>query len=170
LLTCTSTPREDILEQLQTEAVAATRRRRRTKRPNGPAQGLGEPEATVRAAPARPAAERSTPGFHGLRALDRAFKANLARLTNGISPAGMAALYVDWLAHLALSPGKQLELVEKAARKSARLALYLGQTASGTEAPPCIEPLPQDRRFRNAAWQVWPYNFLYQSVPNGKLN
>jgi polyhydroxyalkanoate synthase len=53
--------------------------------------------------------------------------------------------------------------VEKAARKSTRLALSLGQTASGAEASPCIEPLPQDRRFRSAAWQVWPYSLLYQS-------
>ena len=70
------------------------------------------------------------PGFYGTHALDRAFKANLARLTNGISPAGMMALYVDWLAHLALSPGKQLQLAEKATRKAARLALYLGQRAT----------------------------------------
>jgi polyhydroxyalkanoate synthase len=28
---------------------------------------------------------------------------------------------------------------------------------------PCIEPLPQDKRFRGEAWQKWPYNLLYQS-------
>ena len=33
--------------------------------------------------------EETVPGFHGTLALDRAFKANLARLTNGISPAGL---------------------------------------------------------------------------------
>ncbi|MGI9491474.1 MAG: PHA/PHB synthase family protein [Geminicoccaceae bacterium] len=107
--------------------------------------------------------EESVPGFYGTHALDRAFKANLARLTNGISPAGIMSLYVDWLAHLALSPGKQLQLVEKAARKSARLTLYLGQTATGAKIPPCIEPLPQDRRFRSEAWQQWPFNLIYQS-------
>jgi polyhydroxyalkanoate synthase len=107
--------------------------------------------------------EKTVPGFYGTHALDHAFKANLARLTNGISPAGMMSLYVDWLAHLALSPGKQLQLVEKAARKSARLTLYLGQTAAGAKMPPCIEPLPQDRRFRSEAWQQWPFNLIYQS-------
>ena len=111
----------------------------------------------------RPPSERSMPGYYGTYALDRAFKANLARLTNGISPAGMMALYVDWLAHLALSPGKQLQLMEKAARKSARLALYLGQAAAGTSPAPAIEPLPQDRRFRDESWQQWPFNLIQQS-------
>ncbi|MGI9433754.1 MAG: PHA/PHB synthase family protein [Geminicoccaceae bacterium] len=107
--------------------------------------------------------ERSVPGFYGTHALDRAFKANLARLTKGISPAGMLALYVDWFSHLALSPGKQLQLMEKAARKNARLALYAGQSATQRTLLPCIEPLPQDKRFRSEAWQQWPYNLMYQS-------
>ena len=106
---------------------------------------------------------QSRPGFYGTQALDRAFKANLARLTNGISPAGMAALYVDWLAHLALSPGKQLQLMEKAARKSARFALHAGHIAMQPDAAPCIEPLPQDRRFRGEGWRQWPFNLIYQS-------
>ena len=112
------------------------------------------PETTV---------DETVPGFYGTLALDRAFKANLARLTNGVSPAGMMAHYVDWLAHLALSPGKQLHLMEKAARKSARLALYLGQRATGVDAPPCIEPLPQDRRFRHESWRQWPFDLIHQS-------
>ncbi|MEM9439083.1 MAG: alpha/beta fold hydrolase [Pseudomonadota bacterium] len=107
--------------------------------------------------------DETTAGFYGTFALDRAFKANLARVTNGISPAGMVSLYVDWLAHLTLSPGKQLQLVEKAARKSARLALYLGQTAAGAKVTPCIEPLLQDRRFRHESWQQWPFNLIHQS-------
>ncbi|MEM8948678.1 MAG: alpha/beta fold hydrolase [Pseudomonadota bacterium] len=111
----------------------------------------------------RPASERSTPGYYGTYALDRAFKANIARLTTGISPAGMMALYVDWLAHLALSPGKQLQLMEKASRKAVRLALYLGQAAAGTNPAPAIEPLPQDRRFRDESWQQWPFNLIHQS-------
>lgn len=142
-------------------------RRRSTLSANGKAETNGASQVATIASPARhdtePSGERSAPGFYGTQALDRAFKANLARLTNGISPAGMTALHVDWLAHLALSPGKQLQLMEKAARKNARLALYAGQSATQPKLPPCIEPLPQDRRFSSEAWQQWPYNLMYQS-------
>ena len=107
--------------------------------------------------------DQPTPGHYAAETLDRAFKANLARLTAGLSPAGIARVYFDWLSHLALSPGKQLELVEKAGRKFARFSRYAGQMAVDPSTPPCITPLPQDRRFSDAAWQRWPYSFIYQS-------
>jgi polyhydroxyalkanoate synthase len=95
--------------------------------------------------------------------IDRAFKANLARLTQGLSPVVLAEQTFDWLAHLAISPGKQLQLSEKWIRKVARLATYAGQSLADPSTPPCIVPLPQDRRFRSEAWQKWPYNLIYQS-------
>ncbi len=110
-----------------------------------------------------PVEQRPPPGHYTAHALDRAFKANLARLTGGVTPAGLAGIYFDWLSHLALSPGKQLELIEKAGRKGVRFARYAGQSAVDFSTPPCIEPLAQDHRFRNAAWQQWPYNLIYQS-------
>ena len=33
----------------------------------------------------------------------------------------------------------------------------------GTNAEPCIEPLPQDPRFRSKAWQQPPFNLYYQA-------
>jgi polyhydroxyalkanoate synthase len=114
-------------------------------------------------APPVVSADRPPPAHYTTHAIDRAFKANLARLTNGISPAGLANIYFNWFGHLALSPGKHLELVEKASRKLARLMVYAGQAAADPEEPPCIEPLPQDRRFAGEAWQQWPYNLIYQS-------
>ncbi|GER08474.1 poly-beta-hydroxybutyrate polymerase [Iodidimonas muriae] len=107
--------------------------------------------------------DRVPPGHYTAQAIDRAFKANLARLTNGLSPAGLADLYFNWLAHLSLSPGKHAELAEKASRKLARLMLFAGQSGANPEVPPCIEPLPQDRRFAGKEWQQWPYNLIYQS-------
>ena len=107
--------------------------------------------------------QHQTPVHNTAHVLDRAFKANLAQLTAGITPAGLAGIYFDWLSHLALSPGKQLELIEKAGRKLARFAQYAGQSALDFDTPPCIEPLPQDRRFRDDAWRQWPYNLIYQS-------
>ncbi len=93
---------------------------------------------------------------------DRLFHAALARLTLGLSPVSLMQAYFDWLSHLISSPGKQSELLMKAARKSARLALFSARCARGDTAP-CIEPLPQDKRFTHPTWQHWPYNFLYQS-------
>lgn len=95
--------------------------------------------------------------------VDRTFKANLARLTQGVTPAGIARAYFDWATHLMLAPGKQLQLVEKAGRKAIRLSMYAANAAADPKTPPCIDPLPQDRRFNDEIWRGWPYNLMYQS-------
>ncbi len=97
--------------------------------------------------------------------MDRATGAALAQWTGGLSPASVGAAFSDWLTHLAISPGRQMHLAAKAARKAIRYADYARKTAvSGEETPPpCIEPLPQDTRFADPAWQRPPYNFIYQA-------
>ncbi len=47
---------------------------------------------------------------------DRALHAQLAHLTQGISPASVISAYMDWLVHLAMSPGKRADLLSKAQR------------------------------------------------------
>jgi polyhydroxyalkanoate synthase subunit PhaC len=95
---------------------------------------------------------------------DRALHASIARLTGGLSPAALAAAYLDWATHLAAAPGKRAQLVDKAVRKAIRFANYARRYAiEGGKTPNCIEPLPQDRRFAAETWQKWPFNFLYQS-------
>ena len=87
-----------------------------------------------------------------------------ARFTAGLSPMAMIGAYMDWAAHVAFAPGKQMRLAEKAMKKAVRLANYAGRRAlrrDGVE--PCIVPLPQDRRFAGAAWQSPPYDVIYQS-------
>jgi polyhydroxyalkanoate synthase len=103
------------------------------------------------------------PERHALLSLDRAFRANVARYTLGVTPAGLAGAYFDWLSHLAMAPGKRAQLVEKAARKTQRLATWASHAALDPDATPCIEPLPQDRRFEDEAWRRFPYNLVYQS-------
>jgi len=110
-----------------------------------------------------PEANHLTYRSFGTRALDHAYRANLARFTGGITPAGLAGIYFDWLSHLTLSPGKQLALIEKAVRKAMRLMLHLPELAINPGANGCIEPLPQDKRFSSEAWQQWPYNLVYQA-------
>jgi polyhydroxyalkanoate synthase len=95
---------------------------------------------------------------------DRALHAGIARSTGGLSPAALAKAYWDWAAHLALSPGKQMQLVAKALRKNLRLANHLARCAwSLDQASLCIEPLPHDKRFSGDAWRRWPYNLIHQS-------
>lgn len=100
--------------------------------------------------------------------LDLLLNAWLGKFTGGISPAALGNAYADWLSHLALAPSKQLTLLQEAWKKIARWQQYALQSAlqpaqSGSAgAPPCIAPLPQDRRFEDPAWQRWPYNLAYQ--------
>ena len=101
------------------------------------------------------------------RPIDRALRAAIGRMTGGLSIAALSAAYASWMIHLLASPGKQQQLVEKAWRKSTLLASW---AASALREPcaPCIEPLPQDRRFTHSDWQQWPFNYLYQSFLLGQ--
>ena len=97
--------------------------------------------------------------------IDRFLHANEARLTSGLSPASAGAAYADWLVHLANSPGKQGRLLEKAFRKGLTFSAFLSHVFSGAseEECRCIEPLPQDQRFRSEDWQKPPFLIYYQS-------
>lgn len=95
---------------------------------------------------------------------DRSLHAAIARVTAGLSPAALAHAYLDWATHLAYAPGKRLQLIDKAMRKTVRFADYACRCVvqpDNTEC--CIEPLPQDKRFIGEEWQKWPYNFIYQA-------
>jgi len=106
--------------------------------------------------------ELPAPASH-IYPIDRFVHANEARLTAGLSPSSASAAYLDWAVHLANSPGKQAELVRKAMRKSIKFGSYLERIALGKQEDCCIEPLPQDRRFRAPEWQHMPYAAWYQS-------
>jgi polyhydroxyalkanoate synthase subunit PhaC len=103
--------------------------------------------------------------LHQLRdSLDHFAHASLAQITGGLSPASLLDAYIDWAVHIAISPGKQVELAAKAAREWVHLADFAARCMSGTgAADPCIEPQPQDRRFVEEDWQSWPYNVIQQS-------
>ncbi|MEO1331352.1 MAG: alpha/beta fold hydrolase [Pseudomonadota bacterium] len=100
---------------------------------------------------------------YGTKSLDLAFKAHLARFTLGVSPAGMLERFVAWSGHLAISPGKQLQLIEKAQSKAAQLWLHACGVALGLKPEPCIAPLPQDHRFDHPLWRTPPYSLIHQA-------
>jgi polyhydroxyalkanoate synthase len=101
-------------------------------------------------------------------AFDRVLRGQAARLTAGISPAALALAYTDWAAHLAAAPGRQAMLATKVATKAARFADYAARCALGAAGEPCIEPLPQDRRFDDPGWRQPPFSLLAQSFLLGQ--
>jgi polyhydroxyalkanoate synthase len=94
---------------------------------------------------------------------DRSLHGATARFSAGLSPAALAHAYFDWATHLAYAPGKRMQLIDKATRKAMRFASYAWRYGAEGGTDPCIEPLPQDKRFAGEDWQRWPYNFMYQA-------
>ncbi|MGI9405186.1 MAG: PHA/PHB synthase family protein [Hyphomicrobiaceae bacterium] len=129
-----------------------------------PVSTNARPPKKTAAAPLFPFPEDSYSVTAVPEVLDRAFHAGLARWTSGVSPAALMNAYFDWGIHLAASPGKQLQLGEKAARKWARFFAYAAHClAARDHEDRCIDPLPQDKRFRAKEWNQWPFNFIHQS-------
>ena len=149
-----------------------------------PASPVSDAEGKVRAAmarlkassiaergapcPASAAAQTSDRDSYAVTAIaditDRSLHAAIARFTNGLSPAALAEAHLDWATHLAYSPGKRLQLIDKAVRKAVRLMNYTCRCVMERgKTDLCIEPLPQDKRFVGEEWQSWPYNFIYQA-------
>jgi len=147
-----------------TDTPVADRPTHGTQKPSGlPANVTVLPTRAAPPPPRQDPSESPTMGLYAFRSMDRAMTANLGRLTGGISPSVIMLAYLDWLSHIAIAPGKQARLAEKALRKFHRLGLYLSQAARDPDTQPCITPLPQDRRFRHPGWRQWPFNLIYQS-------
>ena len=66
--------------------------------------------------------------------LDRAAAAITAKATSGLSPATLLMATTDWAVHLFRSPGKQLQLGVKSARKYMRLFDYMTRSAQRSDA------------------------------------
>jgi polyhydroxyalkanoate synthase len=107
--------------------------------------------------------EDVAPAAATLSILDRMTHAWMGRFTASVSPAALTLAWADWAIHLASSPGKQIELWQKGARKTARLAHYAATCGTQENAPRCIEPLPQDRRFEHPGWMKPPFNLIHQA-------
>ena len=130
---------------------------------------LAQQKSATAAPPAPcPAAHSDTgedPSRELAAALDRAAHYSLSRVTLGLSPMALSVAYFDWLIHLAGSPDKQLQLWQQAIDNSIRLARYSSQCLAHDRfgTPPCIAPQPNDKRFVDENWQIFPFNFIHQA-------
>lgn len=82
--------------------------------------------------------------------IDRLFQSKLARLTLGLTPAGMAEVFTSWLAQLAISPGR---LAQLATYPQYHLHEALARLGRGELS--CAD----DPRFHAEAWSHWPWRF-----------
>ena len=126
--------------------------------------------AAVDMTPLVPPAPPSSPPREAERPtqdLDRAVRAGTAKLTGGLAPTALADAYFDWAVHLAASPGKRLELAGRAMIAAAENGQFAVRCAhglvDGATADPCRCALPQDKRFRAAEWQRFPFNVYAHS-------
>ena len=103
------------------------------------------------------------PSRHPYGKLDRATRAALARATAGVSPHSIMATWMDWALHLGRSPGRQLELTERAARDAAKLWVYASEMAIGAKVAPPFQQRKQDPRFSALGWQKAPFSLWQQA-------
>jgi polyhydroxyalkanoate synthase subunit PhaC len=127
----------------------------------GPSQGdlvtaQSSQSGSHRAARKEPAAEPY--------AFDRAFHAMLARFTGGVSPVALSLAWLDWSAHLAAAPQRQMEIARAVARDTGRLFEATTHAASPGYTPwSVIRPQGRDRRFKEPQWETPPFNQLAQA-------
>jgi polyhydroxyalkanoate synthase len=99
--------------------------------------------------------------------LDIQIRAALAKFTGSLSPTAATLAVLDWLAHLAVSPGRKMALAGLAVQHARMLADYAYQCVHAQAGHPgptaCVEPPAQDRRFAAPQWQQWPFNVLHQA-------
>ncbi len=95
----------------------------------------------------------------GTENLDRKFRGAVARALKGLSPTEMALAYLDWIAHLSLSPGKQIRLAQSFLTKSAKLGIFSVQSLVDRNA---VGPEQLPRQFSSDNWQKWPFKVLAQ--------
>lgn len=95
--------------------------------------------------------------------LDRIARAAAGRMTQGVSPHALSAVWFDWLSHFARAPGRQLELATTATANAARLARYAALSLTGQPAEPPFHARAGDKRFNAPEWRDWPFQLYAQN-------
>ena len=98
---------------------------------------------------------------HPHQYLDRAARAATARLNGGVSLHAFIEAWADWAHHVGQSPGRQLELFERAKRNAIELLTYAAGATKKDTVPP-FAPQSFDRRFDHSSWEKAPYNLWNQ--------
>lgn len=93
--------------------------------------------------------------------MDREFRTLLAQMTKGMSPLELSLATLDWISHLAISPGKRLQLTQSFFSKLGKLGVYGLQSLVRKDTTGPASAL--ERRLSSDDWGRWPFNVLAQA-------
>jgi polyhydroxyalkanoate synthase len=116
------------------------------------------PPRRVPEAPAPTTRRAETP----TQRLDRLLHAASAPWTGSLSPVSLGLAWADWAWHLAVSPGRQMDLAARATQlghDTLRFAVGRADEHPAGEAD-------EDPRFRHPDWTQWPFNVLRHGFRN----
>jgi poly[(R)-3-hydroxyalkanoate] polymerase subunit PhaC len=117
------------------------------------------PEARTTAPPPDPAPCADTPAKPDV---ERHLRAQLAALTGGLAPDDYLDAWWEWYLNVATQPRRQAQLAQSAYEKILDGWQFLASAAGGAPLPPGHEELG----FRDAAWNVWPFNVYARAYAN----
>jgi poly[(R)-3-hydroxyalkanoate] polymerase subunit PhaC len=89
--------------------------------------------------------------------IDSQLRANISKLTKGISPMQLALAYSDWLGHLSLAPGKRTQLLQSLAEKILKLSTAAARSLTGKDTQDTKHSSPL---FKHELWSKPPFNIL----------
>lgn len=93
--------------------------------------------------------------------MDREFRTMLAQITAGMSPLELSLATLDWISHLAISPGKRLQLAQSFYRKLGKLGLYSLQSLIRKDLQGPASAI--ERRMSSDDWRRWPFNVFAEA-------
>lgn len=103
------------------------------------------------------------------QAYDILLHAWMGKSTGWLSPPSLGLAMYDWLSHLAISPAKQVDLSKKYCDHLIQFNLYLASQLGfdiACEELTAIQPRSQDHRFKDPAWNEFPFNLYVQGFLN----
>ncbi|MCZ6831421.1 MAG: poly-beta-hydroxybutyrate polymerase N-terminal domain-containing protein, partial [Gammaproteobacteria bacterium] len=96
-----------------------------------------------------------------IKGMDRAFRTAAAQASSGMSPLELGLASMDWISHLAISPGKRLQLAQSFYGKLQQLGIYGVESLFNKSAQGPASAI--ERRMSGEAWQKWPFKVFAQA-------
>ena len=98
--------------------------------------------------------------------VDRMFRTLLAEATSSMSPVDVGLATMDWITHLAISPGRRILLAQSLLNKLRQLGVYSIESLLRENAEGPASTI--ERRMSGEAWQKWPFKVFAQAHQTSK--